>query len=412
MIEYWYNGYTMTDNLSELSLQRYPEQESFRPLSFILVGSGQVVDKYWMPAQNDGLVKIAAIVSLEEKAAFVRRYPDFTGDFCTLSQDENNEQLIQTIAKLSHDHPDAQIALVIPAGDRLAVTQALLEHHLLNPTTTLFLEKPYARTSEEIAAFSALLDQFGDQLHFSGKYATGRADILYPQLPQGRVPRSIEATLLEGEQYYRVVTDRIARTGSHPYLDDGPELDLGFHLLDIITTAAQRFGGIKYILIDSATDLSQVREDFEPSFGFTAALTLITNSDEEVPVTLSAGKYTGDNDRRISFVYDDKTIQQQYTVGSAIDPVTEICHVGEREISKKQLAQHAAGYRYYASELSQNQFCHQDHLQQQLSLLCGELAIQIKQQRMAQSRLWYATPHEARDCGVSHQSQEVAFVPA
>ncbi len=55
------------------------------PLDFVLVGSGQVVDKYWLRSQIDGSANITDIISLEPERTFRQRNPDFAGTFAVLT---------------------------------------------------------------------------------------------------------------------------------------------------------------------------------------------------------------------------------------------------------------------------------------------------------------------------------------
>jgi hypothetical protein len=251
-------------------------------------------------------------------------------------------------------------------------------------TRKLFFSlRPYARTLAEIDAFEELVKDHGEQLHFSGKYAEGRADIFYDQLPPGVVPKKIVANLLEGTEYFQVVKERVKATGSHPYLDDGPELDLGFHLLDIITTASDKFGGVDKVIVNWVTDPAESNPaHFEPGYCFRASLTLTTLQGEAVEILLAAGKYNGPNERNITFEYEGYEFTQQYTVGQATDPVSKTSHNEDGTDTTEVLAEHLPGYNYYATELQPSVFGQQSSKKQQLSLLCMRLAIKLKTERL------------------------------
>lgn len=361
------------------------------PFSFIVVGSGQVVEKYWCPAMVAGLIDIKSIITLAPADTVYDHNPRFQGDVVSISEKSEVEDAIFRSLQL---YPEAHIALVIPATDRLALTRALLNRHQELRDSILFLEKPFARTCEEIAEYEELIRNFSANLHFSGKYTNGRADILYPHLPEHRVPQHITANLLEGSTYFNPVQSAVELTGRHTYLDDGPELDLGFHLLDIITTAATRFGGVKDVVTESAADLASQDEAFLPGYAFTAQLRLFTNEDAQVEIQLKAGKYDGEDNRTLTFEYPDRVVTQLYTNGTANDPVFSFA----KNLSLKQVApvdQHPPGYHYYSAELQPGRFGRQTAEQQRHSLLCNALAIELKQARLSHS--CYATPHALSD---------------
>jgi hypothetical protein len=119
-----------------------PEKEANKPLAFIVVGSGQVVDKYWFPAMEAGLVNIAGIVTLEKSTDVGQRHANFTGDVVGVSDAQPGDisiTVVNEIVRLLEKTPGSHIALAVPANVRLALTQALLESGI-DKKTVLFLE--------------------------------------------------------------------------------------------------------------------------------------------------------------------------------------------------------------------------------------------------------------------------------
>lgn len=353
-----------------------------QPLNFVVIGSGQVVDKYWMRSVGKGNVTITKIVSLESEEAFRKRHTNFSGEYHQLGSPDDTFAVLAQIAQESNT--PLNIANAATSGVHLSLTQRILSDDRF-ANARLFIEKPYASSQEDLDAFKDLIKQHSSRLHFSSKYASGRADILYRNLPLDRPPQRITCRLLEGSEYFSVVKERVKTTGDHPYLHDGPELDLGFHLLDIVAGASLRFSGIKEMRIKSVYDLGSPREedgvkprdDFEPGYGVGAELELKTKSDDIITVDLQAGKFDGEDERSVEFDYGTIAYRQEYTTGNAFDPVYVV--IGG---IKGTLARHDADYDYYARELSPTVFCRQTPEQQLLSIFNTEVAMEIERRRI------------------------------
>lgn len=360
------------------------ENDQNEPLEFIIVGSGQVVDKYWMPANLDKLVSVIGIVSLENENNFRTRNNKYDGDFASRN---THKEIVDYIEQMISKYPSAHIALAVPADIRLTLLIEILSRDSVPATSLIFLEKPYARTADEIATYRELVKNHSNRLHFSGKYANGRADILIKHLPDNQVPDRITARLIEGGDYFNVVKLRLMEVGTHPYMIDGPELDLGFHLTDIITVAADTFGQFDSFDIISVKDASEEIDRFEPGFGFTAELVLHTKSGKCINFSLVAGKRDGQNERFVEFDYENERYRQLYTVGHASDPVQ--IHLKNGIIKNedyKTIEEHPERYNYYARELHKNVFGSQTQEDQFRSLYITEVMIQIRAIRLAQSQ--------------------------
>ena len=290
------------------------------PLDFVLVGSGQVVDKYWLRSQIDGSANITDIISLEPERTFRQRNPDFAG---TYHHSVSIDDTFTVLTSLAGEKGDLNIANVATTDIRLALTQKILQDPQFG-NTRLFIEKPYALNHQDLELFTTLIEHYSSRLHFTEKYANGRADILYPYLPADRSPVKITGRLIEGTEYFRVIKDRIKSEGDHPYLHDGPELELGFHLLDIISVASKRFGGCEELQVREVYDLGQRIKDFEPGYGFGAILEMHTFSGNKILVDLQAGKADILTEKFIEFDYGDDVVGQEYTAGDPIDPVYEL----------------------------------------------------------------------------------------
>ncbi len=347
------------------------DKVEFEPLSFILVGAGQVVGKYWTRANREGLVRIVRILGLEPKDEVLEELGNGNWDY---ERTSGVAQTVDVICKWVKSE-NIEIALVIPPRDRLGIIEALVEKKL---SMRIFVEKPYADNSQDLEKYKKfVMDDGLIKFHLAGKYANGRADILYEQLPQGKLPISIEMSLIEGSEYYQYVIDRIWKQGSHPYLEVGPELDLGFHLLDIGSTWARTRGSVAWKLIE-ASDLSHVDKSFGKGFGVSAKLELIING-QIIEVALRAGKGDVENERFVKFRYDDGRVYiQNYSVGSASDPVFV-----ESAGLRKELARHKDDYNYYASELRRDVFANQLIEECLGRLEVNEICLRMKEMRLA-----------------------------
>lgn len=348
---------------------------SASPLKFIVIGSGQVVDKYWLRSVKDGSIQITDIVSLEAESHFRGRNPDFQG---TYNQSASVAETLSKVIDLAKKRTSPNVALATPTDIRLELVTGILS---CSDQARLFIEKPYADNQTSLDAYRELLARYSPRMHFSGKYANGRANILYSHLPKGVVPEKITGRLIEGTEYFNIVMKKLAAEGKHQYLIDGPELDIGFHLLDIIGVGSDRFGGTKAIQVNKVWDLNSTRPEFEVDYGFGAELEVQT-SQGKILVDLQAGKADASNERFIMFDYGDFTVWQEYTVGNSKDPVCI-----QRGGSNRLVAQHPDGYNYYAHDLHPQVFCHQSSSQQQLSLSNTGICLDIKRtrQRLIQS---------------------------
>jgi len=201
-----------------------------------------------------------------------------------------------------------------------------------------------------------------------------------------KTPLMITARLIEGTNYFRVVKDRVTETGSHPYLQDGPEWDIGFHLFSVIVKAAERFGGFSHFNIIKTTDLARSHEKFEPGYGFEADVELMTKIGMTVPIHIIVGKGDRQNGRYVDFAYKtpefEFSIRQLYTPGQAIDPVWV---VSENEI--KELAEHQPEHDYYSVELQPDKFGHQTRDDQNNALAIAELCFMLREQRLRQEEV-------------------------
>ena len=341
------------------------------PLDFIVIGSGQVVDKYWLPSQVDGSVKITGIVSMEPEKSFRKRFPGFTGKYYHSMSADNTLVILASLAKKIRN---LNVANVATSDVRLFFTQKILGDNIFD-TTRLFIEKPYAINLQDIKSFADLLKHYSSRLHFSGKYANGRSDILNSVLPS-RNPVKITGRLIEGTEYFDVIKDKIDK-GYYQYLLDGPELDLGFHLLDVICSVFQRSNGLKKIQLKEVCDLSRQTNGFEPNYGFGAILKACLYDGSEICIDLQAGKGNVPNQRFIESDYGDVTFHQEYTVRDSQDPVFRI-----ESGAKLAIIQHGEGYNYYAKELHPKFFCKQTYRQQLDSLFMNKICLDIKTKRL------------------------------
>ncbi len=246
----------------------------------------------------------------------------------------------------------------------------LLDYELSK--SKLFLEKPYSTKDEELNEYLLLIESYSSRLHFSGKYANGRADIFYKNLPP-ILPIEIDASLIEGTDYYNIVAEKFEKEGKHSFLEDGPELDLGFHLIDIVTNALISIDPIKDMEILNSEELSNSDIHFKPGYGFKAELLITTVKGKKIILRLQAGKADTSNNRYVEFYYGAYKIRQEYTVGYTDDPVYMIDKNGQALLDK-----HHEGYNYYANELKKGNFCSQSQLSQIASINSTKIVCQLK----------------------------------
>lgn len=347
----------------------FPLKKINNPLHFTLIGAGQVMKKYWIPGHNAELIKIDHIISRKSSMEFEEHFPELSIPY---SKANDTTEVVAILERLQPHN----IALLVPARNRVSLIDKIFASEKLKHVT-LFIEKPYGANISELQYLKELLPQYSSQLHFSGKYARGRADILYPHIPQQKLPLKIEASLIEGSGYFRYVKDRVDKFGIHPYLEDGPELDLGFHLLDIVTGICERLGDLESIQIITVKDLSEVLPDFEKDYGVYAELECVFENGKTIPVVIQAGKRDGADNRSIVLFYDEQTIIQEYTTGTADDPVF-IARSGEKE----EVARHDPGYNYYMRELQKDMFAKATIQHKNISLLITNVCLDIKQRRV------------------------------
>ena len=238
----------------------------------------------------------------------------------------------------------------------------------------MFIEKPYTKNLSQIEEFKNLIKKYPGRLHFSGKYSYGRADNLIKILSTSdELPLFINAVMIEGSKYFNKVMDNQKNS---LYFKDGPELDLGFHILNISATYLNsKEDKIRDILInrDTVMDLNCIRPYFLPNLGFVAEVVFTLNSGKAVPLYLQVGKADCVSNRHIDFDFKDKRIVQYFTTLDSSDPVYEV-----REDTRELVANHEPGYLYYSKELGPEVFCKQTPYEQEISIEINKVCMQIK----------------------------------
>lgn len=354
------------------------------PTRFTLVGAGQVVHKYWLPSELQSHISIDHVVSLESPEIISRRMPGH------LTRYQPTTGLDQTINIIKSFGPKQNIALLIP-DDKLRLADSLL--NLGSPYSfSIFWEKPYFSDISDYPAILHLINKYPHRIHLSGQYSFSRADILYPQLPIGRIPVRVVANLLEGSPYFDSVSSYQPGLSSHHFVHDGPELDLGFHLLDVVATFCRlRVSPVRKIHItpSSVSDLSLIHTDWQPGHGFTAGLIIELEDGRSFPMELTAGKFSGVTHRRLEFIYPEFSISQDFTSPDSSDPVFQ----SAPGIPRRQLDSHPAGYNYYSREISPSVFLHQTHQNQLTKILLHTVCLDIRNARTKPSLSPQIHPH-------------------
>jgi hypothetical protein len=340
-------------------------------LHFTLVGAGEVVSKYWLHSESLGKIVIDHIISLERKEDFNANFPNHSGRYHVTT---GNEETVEIIKNLG---PSQNIALLIPE-EKLGLAKALLD---LSPKYffTIFWEKPYITDPSHITGIQELLRAYSDRIHLSGKYGSGRSDILYTHLPEGEIPEKVEATLIEGTSYFKKVVSKIQPGNTAHFVQLGPELDFGFHILDIVSTACKtRFSPVRNFRFteNDVSDLSRTNNNFLPKMGFSAQITVELENGRTFPLSLTAGKAEGPTDRKIHFVYPEFSVFQEFTTPTGEDPVLK---TGSGQTI--ELERHSPDYDYYSSELSPLKFAHQLLPDQLNRVFLNQICLQLRSSR-------------------------------
>ncbi|OGC69323.1 hypothetical protein A2415_03030 [candidate division WWE3 bacterium RIFOXYC1_FULL_39_7] len=331
----------------------------------MVIGCGQVFDKYWVPAHEKAQLVISGIISKNDT-----QQKHLNSGF-PYHPTDSTKNTIEILMNTSDSY--GAIALLVPADVRLELLTAILSQPKLQ-TKKVFIEKPYTKDLSQIKEFKNLIKKYPGRLHFSGKYSYGRADNLIQILSKtDDLPLFINAVMIEGSKYFNKVMDN---QNTDLYFKDGPELDLGFHILNISAMYLNsKEDKIRTILINKNTvmDLNCIRPYFLPNLGFVAEVVFTLNSRRTVPLYLQVGKADCISNRHIDFDFKDKRIVQYFTTLDASDPVYEV-----REDTRELLAKHKPGYLYYSKELSPEAFCKQTTYEQEIDMEINRICMQIK----------------------------------
>lgn len=347
-----------------------PEIEpSLNPLSFVVVGAGEVFLKYWIPADHANIVNISRIIDLRPQEE-VLKTPEYESRYQQTTGLKETLDLIRETSCLN-------VAVVIPPGERLDLVESILNEL---PTKRVFIEKPFANNGASLTRYKELAVSHHDRMHFAGKYAQGRAKTMLELLPN-IAPSRIKASLVEGTRYFQKMSAALRKNGSHPFLEVGPELDLGFHLLDIAGAVLLKAGyslSEAEVCYETVADLSASNASFTPGYGFSATISVAFKDGVVIPFEIMAGKAPGPHDRQFEIIYPNGvSYRQVYSTPGHEDPVYN--HLGVI------VAQHPKDYQYYAQELSPTSFGKQTLTQMLIALRANEICLELKKARQANS---------------------------
>jgi hypothetical protein len=341
-------------------------------LHFTIVGAGDIVSKYWFRSESLGQISIDHIISLERSEDFKSSHPEYADKYHPTSGNEETLEIIKSLG------PSQNIALLIPEG-KLGLAKALLD---LSPKYffTIFWEKPFISDISHLGEIQELLRTYSDRIHLSGKYGSARSDILYPHLPEAEIPEKVEAALIEGTTYFQTIAGKIQSGNSAHFVQLGPELDLGFHILDIVSTACKtRISPVKNFRFteNDISDLSKTKSNFLPNMGFTAHITVELENARTFPLNISAGKAEGPTERKIHFTYPEFSIFQEFTTPTGEDPVLK---TGSGQTI--ELERHSPDYDYYSGELSPQKFARQTLTDQLNHVFLNQICLQLRAARL------------------------------
>lgn len=260
----------------------------------------------------------------------------------------SDEETLAILREIEGSEGLSNVALLTPADDRIPFIEKFLKEQAFSDSV-LFIEKPFGRIHEEIEAMRHLDREYPGRLHFSEKYTHRADDFVNKASGAVFVPDKIEAKMIEGGHYYDVVKNR----RNHPYRKDGPELDLGIHILGIISAIAEKLGGFEGFEVvsasDPATDASQPKDQYDKGFVCTANLTLKVKNGKSIPVSLAVGKAKGRTERYINLNYQGAIeLKQQFSEQGAHDPVS-LSLLGN--LARMSLRSDAENFQYYLQEL-------------------------------------------------------------
>jgi predicted dehydrogenase len=346
-----------------------------KAVNYWVIGCGKVFAKYWLPLVINKEINLAGVTSLRSPAEFNHHYLRLGINY---HQTKDVETTLQILIKQRSKY--GVIALLLPADVKLElIKQILIEPKLRDKL--VFVEKPYTRNILELNEYNQIIKMSHSRLHLSSKYRTGRAQILHQcLLKQKMFPTQINGYLIEGSKYFNLLN---INKKHNLYFKDGPELDLGFHLLDIVMAYMRQKSDTDFsvkIKSNSVNDLYGVREGFLPKLGFKAELIFKLTDGQVVPMSLAAGKVIGQMERHLDFDFGDNNISQTYTTTNADDPVYMISENG-----KELLDQHPPHYGYYAREFQRDILGKQTWQEQRDLLEVNRVCIQLKELRLKQS---------------------------
>ncbi|MCC7289784.1 hypothetical protein IT417_00835 [bacterium] len=329
--------------------------------------------KYWFKALAANQVKVDRVISLEEPEQFESSFPSLRHAYLKSNDIEH------TFSSIPLEGDFDAIALLIPSHLKCQLVKKVLDTRAFD-NKKVFIEKPYYIDEADLQVYKNLIESYGNRLYFSSKYAFSRADIFISSLVKEEgLPHKFIIRMFEGHKYYGSVMEQLKIFKRHLYLQEGPELDLGFHMINIVLKFISALPDVelKSCAIESCSDLSTKFKFFNQGFGFGAKLTIHLDKNRAIPVELEVGKASCDDERYIIADYGTHQVKQLYTTSNASDPVERIKN-GKSQV----IATHAPDYLYYSNELLPQNFGKQSKNEQFLQLHTNKICLDLKETRL------------------------------
>ena len=134
--------------------------------NFIVIGTGSVFEKYWLPLQKKENINILQAYSIQKERDLNRI------EYKKINQAEDVSKDI-----IKKGYNNFIIAILTPSNNRRLYINSLLKN-LKGKNYKIFIEKPYFRNLEEVSYYKKLIKTFSKHFYFSHKYCNSRANIL------------------------------------------------------------------------------------------------------------------------------------------------------------------------------------------------------------------------------------------
>jgi len=370
-------------------MRQKKSRQKRKKYNLTLIGGGHVLTKYILPiiTKNKNL-NLGKILTVSSKKDFLNHlissnhYPKYKDiNLETLNHVQTSgapQDIAQKIT--SKSVRNEVILLMTPPQSHFNILKAILK----NTNKPIYIEKPAVTNLNDYQKLIKLFIKHSDRIYFAEQYMYGRAPIFinsYKKYKQklGSI-QFIKLHLEEGQKYFDAVQQWASQTDKDQkkyfdltqtwYADVGPELDLGLHLL---STTFKLLGKTTTYQINSARD----PKHYLTNYGSEAELVFKNIYDQQVKVYLKCGKRSGSNKRLLKAICSDGEIWQEYTSGSAEDPIFVNLKNKIKEVDK-----YPKDYQYFQTQIKEFISWLKKPYRQDAVLSALKCALDIKQKRI------------------------------